>query len=133
MVYADYSFYKESYFGNFLEEEDFNRLSARASSFLDYYTMGKAEKNSGLVELKMACCAVAEHAKALESVCKREAGEEKQSESVGSYSVSYRNGAETSESVRASMAAVARQYLAGTGLLYRGGCKNVCSARSNGL
>ena len=41
MTYADYTYYAGIYMGS-VSEEDFPRLAVRASSFLDYYTMGKA-------------------------------------------------------------------------------------------
>lgn len=112
MVYADYNFYTGSFLGSDISEADFPRLALRASQFLDYYTRGKAEKNPDLVDLKMACCAVAE--------AYSKAGNKSgiKSESVGSYSVSYADEKETS----AALVSVARQYLANTGLLYRGRC-----------
>ena len=126
MSYADFSFYKTDFLGEAISDENtFNRLALRASSFLDYYTMGKAAKNPELSALKMACCAVAEQVAVLEKASGESAIHEKQSETVGSYSVSYRSGVEVAESARAQMASVAKQHLAGTGLLYRGGC--VCT------
>ena len=55
MIYADFSFYKDTYLGRSINEEDFSRLALRASSFLDYYTQGRASKNPELYALKMAC------------------------------------------------------------------------------
>lgn len=96
----------------------------RASSYLDYITMGKAKKNTNLHALKMACCALAEQYQVFMAAQKRVSSEhgELQSESVGSWSQSYRSGAETMEAAKGQMAAVAGQYLAHTGLLYRGRC-----------
>ena len=131
MAYADYEFYKNTYLGDAIQESEFEKLSVRASSFLDYYTMGKAKDNADLLELKMACCAIAERYIVIERSIG--SGSEKQSETVGSYSVTYRSNAETAASVKAEMAGIAREYLAGTGLLYRGGCRHVCSAHCNGL
>ena len=123
MAYADYAFYKNEYFGNAISENDFSRLALRASSFLDYYTMGKAKNHVDLLDVKMACCAVAEKILVLEASEKRAAssGGALQSETVGSYSVSYQNGADVSKTAKSEMVAAARQYLAHTGLLYRGG------------
>ncbi len=134
MVYADYNFYKTEYLGNSIKEEDFDRLALRASQFLDYYTMGKAKNAVGLENLKMACCAIADKYQVIENAQK--AAEENfadggslKSESVGSYSVSYQTASEkataaatSAESAEKSLAATARLYLVGTGLLYRGGC-----------
>lgn len=137
MAYADYYFYSNEYFGMEIEVVDFDRLAIRASSFLDYYTQGRAAKNPDLIELKMACCALAEQYKIIEQAkalatknlasAMESDGGEVQSETVGSWSKSYRSGGDSAGSAasvaanaQASLAAVARQYLAGTGLLYRG-------------
>ena len=60
---------------------------------------------------------------------------ELQSQSVGSWSKTYRSGGESAQqaltaaqTAKAALASAANQYLAGTGLLYRGGaCKCPCS------
>ena len=54
MAYADYTYYTDTFLGTAVKESDFPRLALRASSYLDYYTMGKAAKNAGLDALKMA-------------------------------------------------------------------------------
>lgn len=139
MVYADYEYYTTTYLGKTISEADFPRLALRASSFLDYYTQGRAAQNPGLEALKMACCALAEQqqiidqasalaAKSLAASLETDGGEKK-NETVGSWSVSYMSGGESvlsantaAGSIQSSLASVARQYLAGTGLLYRGRC-----------
>ena len=126
-MYADYSFYTNVYFGNVITEAEFERLSARASAFLDYYTRGKAKSNADLHALKMACCAIAEQQKQVESTAENasQSGSGIKSESVGSYSVTYQTAAEkanAAEAARLTFASIARQYLADTGLLYRGRC-----------
>ena len=47
MAYADYTYYTDTFLGTAVKESDFPRLALRASSYLDYYTMGKAAKNAG--------------------------------------------------------------------------------------
>ena len=123
MAYADYAFYRNEYFGNAISENDFSRLALRASNFIDYYTMGKAKNHADLLEVKMACCAVAEKILILEASEKRasSASGALQSETVGSYSVSYQNGEDVTRNAKSEMVAAARQHLACTGLLYRGG------------
>lgn len=134
MVYADYSFYKNSFLGSAISEADFPRLALRASQFLDYYTLGKSRNNSGLENLKMACCAIAEKYQVVEKAQKAVEesltdGGNLKSESVGSYSVSYQTASEKAKGANQAVidaqngvVATARQYLVGTGLLYRGGC-----------
>ena len=128
MIYADYSFYTESFYGTAIEKSDFNRLALRASQFLDYYTQGKAKDNAALEAVKMACCAIAERVAIVESAnvaaVKSVSGNGLKSESVGSYSVSYETASErisAAEGAKEGYAAIAREYLVNTGLLYRGG------------
>lgn len=130
MIYADYDYYKNIYLGNVISEADFPRLALRASQYIDYITMGKAEKEPALSQVKMCCCAAAEQMQIIEKAKISAASEsgEKQSESVGSYSVSYRNSSEISASAETEIAGIVRKYLAGTGLLYRGGC--ICTHRT---
>ena len=139
MVYADYEYYKATYLGAAIQEAEFPRLALRASAFLDYYTQGRAALNHGLDALKMACCAVAEQYQTIDAAqalaqkalsATLSSGGELQSQSVGSWSKTYRSGGESAQqaataaqAAKASIASVAAQYLVGTGLLYRGmGC-----------
>lgn len=133
MVYANYEYYKESYYGTTISEEDFPRLALRASAFLDYCTMGRAERNPELEPLRMACCAVAEQqqiidqaqalaARSLASASTDSA--ELQSESVGSWSRSYRSGGDSAAAAlkatqdnQSTLLEIARIYLGNTGLL----------------
>lgn len=142
MAYADYQYYKNTYLGTAIQETDFPRLTLRASSFLDYYTQGRAAKNPDLEALKMACCAIAEQyqyidtAKALAQKslsASLESGGELQSQTVGSWSKTYRSGGDSAQqalssvqSAQAALTEIAQQYLGTTGLLYRGrGCCHV--------
>lgn len=140
MAYADYEYYTATYLGTAIEEADFPRLSLRASGYLDYITQGRAAKNAGLDALKMACCALAEQYQAIEAAqalaqksldaSLSSQGAEVKSQTVGSWSKTYQSGGESAASAAAAassaqavLAAVARQYLGTTGLLYRGrGC-----------
>ena len=147
MAYADYPYYKNTYLGTAIQEADFPRLALRASSFLDYYTQGRAGQNQDVNAVKMACCAVAEQYQSIDlarqaalhapqnSATAGEAGE-LQSQIVGSWSKTYRSGGESAQqattaaqAAQASLASVAAQYLSSTGLLYRGrgcGCVPPC-------
>ena len=141
MAYADYEYYKTTYLGTDIDEANFPRLALRASTFLDYYTQGRAAQNPDLDALKMACCAVAEQYQSIDLASKAALnalqnsanvgeGGELQSQSVGSWSKTYRSGGESAQqalssaqTAQVSLAAVAQQYLGATGLLYRGrGC-----------
>lgn len=141
MAYADYEYYTTTYLGTAIDEANFPRLALRASTFLDYYTQGRAAQNPDLDALKMACCAVAEQYQSIDLASKAALnalqnsanvgeGGELQSQSVGSWSKTYRSGGESAQqalssaqTAQVSLAAVAQQYLGATGLLYRGrGC-----------
>lgn len=138
MIYADYEFYCCCYYGN-VNEEDFQRLAVRASSFLDYYTQNRVKKCTDLHEVKMACCALVDKYKAIETAQElvqknlstglaSDFGE-LQSETVGGYSRTFRSSGDSSvaalkaaDSMKSALADTAREYLAHTGLLYRGRC-----------
>ena len=141
MAYADFEYYANTYLGTAIEYNDFSRLSLRASAFLDYYTQGRAAKNAELDALKMACCAVAEQYQsidlarqaalnALKNSTNAGAAGELQSQIVGTWSKTYRSGGDSAQqalssvqAAQSALTAIAQQYLAGTGLLYRGrGC-----------
>lgn len=135
MIYADYDYYANEYFGRAISVGDFPRLALRASQYIDYITMGKARE--GLETVKMCCCALAEQYQAIETAQELAQkslsagaadGAEVQSETVGSWSRSYRSGGDSAQSAaqaaqagRSVLLDTARQYLANTGLLYRGG------------
>lgn len=137
MTYADYDYYKEKYLGNSIEKADFPHLALRSSQYLDYITLGKSKSSSDLEAVKMACCAIAEQyqdIEAAQALYKRSLasgisdGAEVQSESVGSWSRSYRSGGESAQTAaqaadfaKSALYQIAQQYLAQTGLLYRGG------------
>lgn len=139
MAYADYEYYTTTYLGTAIKKDDFPRLALRASSFLDYYTQGRAAQNSDLDALKMACCAVAEQYQSIDTAqalaqkslsASLESDGELQSQTVGSWSKTYRSGGDSAQqalssvqTAQAALGALAQQYLTGTGLLYRGrGC-----------
>ena len=136
MVYVTYAYYVGTYYGQ-TPESDFNRLSVRASSYLDYITLGKAAKNADLDAVKMACCALIDAYSGVEKAQEAASksldamqGSELQSQTVGSWSRTYRSGADTASGALSTAAEiekglylVASRYLPTTGLLYRGrGC-----------
>lgn len=138
MVYADYEYYTNTYYGTAIKEQDFPRLALRASSYINYYTQGRAAQKAELEAVKMCCCDLAEQYQVIEQAqaltnkslaySMESKGPEAASESVGSWSKSYRTGGESAAAYTAAadsskqlLASIARQYLAGTGLLYRGG------------
>lgn len=142
MTYADYTYYSGTYLGT-MSEEDFSRCSVRASSFLDYFTQNRAKDNAELDAVKMCCCALCDNYKVIEAAqdltAKKLAGAlgadaEVKSETVGGYSRTLDTGASgavaalnTADSAKALLANTCREYLAHTGLLYRGGGYGKCT------
>ena len=143
MAYANYTYYTDSFLGTAIAAADFPRLALRASDFLDYYTRDKAVSATDektVDALAKACCAIAEQMQADEqakavaakaaSAALAATGGEVKSETVGSWSQSYTtsadyaktNQAEAVKEMRLGYAAIAQEYLANTGLLYRGCC-----------
>lgn len=137
MSYADYDFYTNEYFGGSIDEESFPRLALRASHYIDYITRGKAGRDAEDDAVKMCCCALAEQYQLIDKAENAAnkgldatlTGSEVQSESVGSWSRSYRSGGDSANASMQSVAeldkglyAIAQRYLTNTGLLYRGRC-----------
>nr|DAE36234.1 MAG TPA: Head Tail Connector Protein [Caudoviricetes sp.] len=133
-MYACFDYYYDVYGGRAIEADDFCRLSVRASSFIDYCTMGRAKNHADMDEVKMCCCALAEQygliesaqtlaQKSTASAAASDSGEV-QSESVGGWSRSFRSGGDSAsaalksaESAKAALMSTVTEYLANTGLL----------------
>lgn len=111
---VDYSFYADTYGGNRISEDDWNRISQKAEQRLDGYTFGRCSGDwEGESWSKRAKCAVCEMAEILYVDGKRNG---KTSENTDGYSVSY----DTGKSLSGTLYDVARVYLGDTGLLYAG-------------
>lgn len=115
MVYADFSYYRDTYCGE-MAEGDFKRLSRQASAYLDSVTFDRiaAVTDEKIMEkVKDACCAVAD------AYLLNEQGGGVASETNDGVSVTYVNGTGTKSDEQRLYQAAAR-YLCHTGLLYRG-------------
>lgn len=119
MVYADYGYYTDTFYGSKIPADAFDAASKRASEYLDYITMHRIKETTETV--KDACCACAELIYS-SNTATDENGTELASQSVGSWSVSYRSAAEVREAKNAELYATVQKYIGHTGLLYRGGC-----------
>ena len=120
MIYADFSYYKDTYCGE-MAEGDFKRLSRSASAYLDSVTFDRiaAVTDEKIKEkVKEACCAVAD------VLLQKEQRGGIASETNDGISVPYTPEGSTDEQ-RLYRAAVL--YLGNTGLLFRGveGCLHV--------
>lgn len=118
MAYADYDFYVNIYKGGSIPADKFDYLAERASDFMDTITFNRL-KNSDYLEfqnkIKKCCCALAEIVGDYE---KSRNNSEIASETIGSYSVTYKSA--SAEVYHSSMQNTAKQYLIHTGLMYRG-------------
>ena len=117
MAYADYAYYSGTYGGAFAET-DYNRLSGRASAYIDAITFGRAAGAAGGTfdgRLKDACCAVAD------AYALAERGGIIASESNDGVSVTYVAGVSKLKTEDRRLYDAAALYLGCTGLLFRGG------------
>ncbi|ADZ82555.1 MULTISPECIES: hypothetical protein [Cellulosilyticum] len=124
MAYADYSFYKTEYAGSMVPEADFPRLASRSSEYIDSVTFDRLVNDETLIsdKVKKACCALAELTYSYEQ-SSQEGDMQKVSEKVGEYSVQYAAATDKSGhvlNINEKKHTLAKQYLAHTGLMYRG-------------
>lgn len=113
---ADYAFYMTQY-GGTLPEQDFSRLHGRAAAKLENLTLGRSRfQISAPVRhsVDMALCAM------VDVLDKYEQGGEVSSESNDGISRTYATG--TPKTLERQLSTAASEYLAWTGLLYRGCC-----------
>lgn len=93
MIFADYEFYKST--GGDLSEVEFAKVAVKASAYIDKITFGRASENADDERVKRCCCELCD---TLSAVSESSGGLVKQSESIGSWSVTYANSENTSES-----------------------------------
>lgn len=132
-MYADFTDYKELYYGQQIADaEVFRTAAARASEYMDSVTFGRLE--SGVPEafaepVKKCCCALAEafYLQQQAYTCASTDGTgAKKSETQHNYSVTYSTPAETlasllnGKSFSEYLYSLCLRYLGRTGLLYRG-------------
>lgn len=126
MVYADYEYYKNEFYGTAIAEEDFQPLAVRASAVVDYYTSGRAKTASRgeLTSVKNAVCALTEviqdESRLNAATFSKDRASQVQSETVGSWSRSY--GSAIASATDLELLEKRKQdavllYLGGTGLL----------------
>lgn len=124
MIYADYSFYRDTYCGS-MSEADYRRHSRSASDFIDSVTFGRITQElmndeKAAYKIRSACCVCADiyynHSQAEKSAVTQE--------KIGDYSVSYAQ--QKSRKTRQSeLYGAVKNYLydvysGGVKLMYRG-------------
>lgn len=123
MAYADYAFYSEKYKGTTIPSGRFDYYEMQAETIIRELTIGKSDDYADATEVKMATCAAAERLYCVLEPTESDADSAKiASESVGEYSVTYRNVTAPDQITEARKAAFmsAQPWLVQTGLLYRG-------------
>lgn len=94
MAYCDYDFYLNHYFGNAIMETDFQRLSERASDYIRGATQGISDRVHGRQKeaVRKCTCAIADILldEEIMTVSAYSGGQQLSSESVGSWSKSYK-------------------------------------------
>lgn len=96
MGYTTFDFYKNTYFGNSITEENFPKVSARASEYIDYLTFNRINDEilqEYSIKIQNSCCAVAEFLNDIDtynaSTSNNSDNRQISSKTVGSISVKY--------------------------------------------
>lgn len=92
MIFADYKFYRDVCGGE-LDRKTFKNFAAKASAYIDKITFGRASEHADDDRVKRCCCELCDTLSAISA----DGGRTKQSESVGSWSVTYATSENTSE------------------------------------
>lgn len=135
--YVDYEYYKDTYHGTRISQEDFPQFEVGAEAFVNLVTFGRIRRLDEVPDcVKLAICAAAESVH--EYMASRRGMESSsssssstggntpvKSESNDGYSVTYITYADavSDSACQNSMLLKVRMYLGGTGLMYRGWSK----------
>jgi len=123
-AYATLTYYKNTYLGVVIADADFPRMALRASAVIDSITYNRAaavitdnDPAASVTAIQKACCAIAEELQTQEQSGNIDGIT---SESTGAHSVSYGTSSKAQLTNEEKQANVAKLYLAGTGLMFRG-------------
>ena len=122
MVYADYEYYSNRFFGDSIPEEDFGKYAVRASREIDRLTMGRAAKagENMIPGLSNCTCEIAELLHAEDVAAQRTGNGIIASESNDGISVSFTQGAVTDPIAYKVLAAAKHWLFWPENLLYPG-------------
>ena len=116
-IYATYVFYKNTYKGVLIPDEDtFKRLVFGASAYIKSITFKNIDDYNYDESVQYATCSVAEVLYEQETIDKNDIS----SESVGNHSRTFGNAKKSAKDRKKEMYENAKLYLAHTGLLYGG-------------
>ena len=114
--YADYEYYTGTYKGAVIDAASFPRYSMKATQEIKLQTFNRVSIDNIPEEVKMCCCELAE------TLFKADKEDTNgiASEKVGEYSVTYTSPEAKEKQLSKSTANIINNWLAMTGLLYRG-------------
>ena len=125
-AFIDLAYYTGTYKGVAIPADSCYRYAERATSMIEFQTFERAgviitaaTDTATIDKIKMATCAAADALYFADQQASGGAGTVA-SERVGDHSVNYAISAETALSVNAKVSNAIREYLAFTGLLFRG-------------
>lgn len=115
-TYADYAYYTGTYKGAVIDAASFPLYARKATQKIKLHTFSRISEDNIPDEAKMCCCELAE------AIYKHEATDNGNvaSEKVGEYSISYVDKEKIEEAYRGKCIEIIQNWLAMTGLLYRG-------------
>lgn len=130
MCYTTFDFYQNTYFGNSITEENFPRVSERASEYIDYLTFNRINEEilqEYSVKIQKSCCAIAEFLNDIDVYNASISNNDTRmisSKTVGSISVTYASKVSYIESyindtskIDTHIYELASRYLVDTGLM----------------
>ena len=115
--YADYAYYTDTYKGAVIDAASFDSYAAKATQTIKLYTFNRIVDDNIPEEVKMCCCELAEY---LYKQDNKDHDEDVQSEKKGEWSNTYVSGKEAEEIRQIKIREIIYNWLAMTGLLYRG-------------
>jgi len=114
--YANYAYYTDTYEGAVIDTASFPLYAGKATQKIKLYTFNRIADDNIPDEAKMCCCELAE------AIFKADNEDTKgiASEKVGEHSVSYVSPEAKEKQLTTSTTSIINNWLAMTGLLYRG-------------
>ncbi|HHV09977.1 MAG TPA: hypothetical protein GXX75_06845 [Clostridiales bacterium] len=122
--YADFAYYKDTYKGAVLDAASFDAYSRNSTLIIRQHTFNRIKDDDVPNDVKMCCCELAEY------LSKKDAADQDTeagikgltSETTGGHSASYETAEAREQAHNKATGNIIYNWLAFTGLLYRGCC-----------
>lgn len=122
--YADFKYYKDTYKGAVLDAASFDLYSRKSTLLIRQQTFNRVSESDIPDDVSMCCCELAEY------LSKKDAAEQDTeagikgmtAETTGGHSVSYESSEAREQANNKAVSTIIYNWLAFTGLLYRGCC-----------